>query len=259
VAITPDGTHAYVALAGFPGTVSVIATATNTVVATVPVGIGPLWVAITPDGTHTYVTTRGDNTVSVIATATNTVVATVSVGNFPLGVAITPDGTHAYVTNAFSNTVSVIATATNTVVATVPVGNVPVRVAITPGPVTFACPLGQGFWKNNTGAWPVTSLPLGSQTYTQAELLALFDTPPTGDASLILADQLIAAKLNLANGADPTPISATIADADRLLSGFTGKLPYHVRPSSTTGQAMVDDATVLESYNNGELTPECTP
>jgi len=121
------------------------------------------------------------------------------------------------------------------------------------------CPLGQGFWKTHPEAWPVTSLILGSQTYSQTELLTLLNTPIAGDASLILADQLIAAKLNLANGADPTPISAAITDADRLLSGFPGKLPYHVPPSSATGQAMVNDATVLESYNNGELTPECTP
>src|SRR5262249_49797404 len=54
VAITPDGTHAYVA--NFDGTVSVIDTTTNTVVATVPVGTFPEGVAITPDGTHAYVT-----------------------------------------------------------------------------------------------------------------------------------------------------------------------------------------------------------
>jgi hypothetical protein len=74
--------------------------------------------------------------------------------------------------------VSVIDTATNTVVATVPVGTFPSGVAITPIPVTFAYPLGQGFWKNHPDAWPVTSLTLGSQTYTQADLLTLFDTPP---------------------------------------------------------------------------------
>jgi len=125
--------------------------------------------------------------------------------------------------------------------------------------VPATCPLSQGFWENHPDAWPVTALTLGSQTYTQAELLALFDTPPQGDASLILAHQLIAAKLNLANGALPTPISPTISDADHLLSGFAGKLPYHVRPSSATGQAMVQDANVLDSYNNGALTPGCTP
>ncbi len=47
VAITPDGAFAYVANRN-PGSVSVIATATNTVVATVGVGTFPLGVAITP-------------------------------------------------------------------------------------------------------------------------------------------------------------------------------------------------------------------
>jgi len=121
------------------------------------------------------------------------------------------------------------------------------------------CPLSQGFWQNHPNAWPVASLTLGSQTYTQAELLTLLDTPVRGDASLILAQQLIAAKLNIDNGSDPTPISATITDANSLLRGFAGKLPYDVDPSSATGQAMVTDATVLDSYNNGELTPDCTP
>jgi YVTN family beta-propeller protein len=114
-------------------TVSVIDTATNTVVGTpIPVGGLPNGVAITPDGTHAYVANAGGNTVSVIATATNTVVATVTVGNSPSGVAVTPDGTHAYVANDSSGTVSVIATATNTVGATVLVGNTPAGIAITP-------------------------------------------------------------------------------------------------------------------------------
>src|SRR5262245_49048691 len=99
------------------GTISVIDTATNTVVATVPVGGAPRWVAITPDGTRAYVTNVG--AVSVIDTATNTVVATVPVGNSPQGVAITPDGTRAYVTIGIGlgGAVSVIDTATNSVVA----------------------------------------------------------------------------------------------------------------------------------------------
>jgi hypothetical protein len=127
----------------------------------------------------------------------------------------------------------------------------------------FKCPLSQGFWKNHPSAWPVTSLTLGSQTYTQTEILKILNTSVgtggTADASLIVADQLIAAKLNIANGSDPAPVSATIADADTLLSGFTGKLPYAVKPSSPTGQLMVNDANLLNSYNNGLLTPNCVP
>ena len=120
------------------------------------------------------------------------------------------------------------------------------------------CPQTQGYWKNNPDAWPVDSLTLGSQTYTKTELLTILTTATRGDASLILAHQLIAAKLNIANGSgEPAPVSSTITHADSVLSGFSGKLPYHVKPSSPNGQAMVTDATTLDNYNNGLLTSGC--
>jgi YVTN family beta-propeller protein len=112
--------------------VSVIDTATNTVISTVPVGTFPVAIAITPDGTRAYVTNYLPNTVSVINTATNAVIATIPVGVGPELVAITPDGTRAYVPNIKSDTVSVINTTTNTVIATIPVGIFPFGAAITP-------------------------------------------------------------------------------------------------------------------------------
>jgi hypothetical protein len=122
------------------------------------------------------------------------------------------------------------------------------------------CPQSQGYWKNNPDAWPVNSLTLGSQTYTKTELLTILMTATRGDASLILADQLIAAKLNIANGAgEPDPVPATITDADAVLSLYSGKLPYGVRPNTTNGERMVNDGAVLKNYNNGALTPGCTP
>ena len=128
VAVTPDGTKVYVTNFG-SANVSVIHTATKTVVKTVPVGTGPWAVAISPDGTKVYVANSAGNTVSVIRRPGNTVVATIPVGNVPYGVAITPDGTQAYVTNHSAgpdNTVSVIATATNTVAGLpIPVGGLP--------------------------------------------------------------------------------------------------------------------------------------
>jgi hypothetical protein len=125
------------------------------------------------------------------------------------------------------------------------------------------CPHPHGYWKTNPALWPVTSLTLGSQTYTKTELLKILKTAvgtgPKADASLILADQLIAAKLNIANGSDPAPVSSTITHADSLLSAFSGKLPYKVKTSSAVGQMMVNDAKTLDSYNNGSLTPVCSP
>ena len=121
------------------------------------------------------------------------------------------------------------------------------------------CPFSQGFWKTHPGAWPVPSLVLGGETYTKSELLSVLKSPPKGDASLILAHQLIATKLNTANGSDPVPIENTIADADRLLAGFAGRLPYGVKASSRVGQEMTAFASELDRYNNGALTPDCGP
>ena len=72
------------------GNVSVVDTATNTVVATVTAGNFPFAVAVNPAGTRAYVTNGASGSLSVIDTATNTVVATVTVGAVPAGVAVAP-------------------------------------------------------------------------------------------------------------------------------------------------------------------------
>ena len=118
------------------------------------------------------------------------------------------------------------------------------------------CPLTQGYWANHPENWAANSLMLGTQFYTQAELLALMPGGG-GDASTILAVQMIATKLNIAAGADPASISAALLTADSLLGQFTGKLPYNVAPSSSEGQAMINIAGLLDSFNNGDLTPGC--
>ncbi len=125
---------------GGTGFVSVINTATNTIVANnIPVGNGPTAIALTPNGSTAYVTNESSNTVTAINTATNTVAATISVGTNPFLVAVSPDSTTAYVANnSFSNpnagSVSVINTATNTVTATIALGgtNDPAGLAVSP-------------------------------------------------------------------------------------------------------------------------------
>src|SRR5262249_39109373 len=70
--------------------VSVINTATNTVIATINVDAAPFGVAVSPDGSKVYVANTHSNTVSQIDTGSNTVTATASVGSQPAGIAITP-------------------------------------------------------------------------------------------------------------------------------------------------------------------------
>lgn len=119
------------------------------------------------------------------------------------------------------------------------------------------CPVGQGYWKN-TPTWPVSDLTLGGQSYSQVELIIILNTPVGGDASLNLAHQLIAAKLNAAQGG-ASVADGLITQADALLATFSGKLPYNIDASSEGGQTMVNVAGVLDSYNSGLLTVGCAP
>jgi YVTN family beta-propeller protein len=80
VAVTPDGTEVYVT-SFESGSVAVIATATNTFLGSIEVGLGPFAVGIIPapvpppPGLYAYVANSGTHTVSVINTATNKVAA----------------------------------------------------------------------------------------------------------------------------------------------------------------------------------------
>lgn len=102
LAISPDSSRVYVT--NFDdGTVSVIDTATDTVVDTVTVGAGfaePRGIAVNPAGTRVFTANSGEGTVSVIDTANNMVVGTpIDVGDEPRGIAFTRDGARAFVTD----------------------------------------------------------------------------------------------------------------------------------------------------------------
>jgi len=103
----------------------VIATASNTVTAAIPVAGSPWGMAVSPDGSKVYVANIVSNNVSVIATSSNAVTATIPVDSSPYSVAVTPDGSKVYVANQGTDNVSVIATTSNTVTSTIPVGSTP--------------------------------------------------------------------------------------------------------------------------------------
>jgi YVTN family beta-propeller protein len=140
--------NAYITNLG-SNTVSVISTATNTVVGLpIPVGLSPLGLVVIPDRSKVYVTNHGSGTVSVINSASNSVSATIPVSASPFGVAVTPDGSKVYVAHDTTpGIVSVIDTATNTVVGLpIPVSASAVGVAVAPdsSKVYVATPSGWG-------------------------------------------------------------------------------------------------------------------
>lgn len=114
------------------------------------------------------------------------------------------------------------------------------------------CTYTQGYWKNHFEEWPVTDLTLGTVNYSAAELLSILNTPAGGNGLIALAHQLIATKLNIANGADPSGIASAVADADALIGGLVippvgaGFLP----PSDTSALTQT-----LDDWNNGITGP----
>lgn len=128
---------------------------------------------------------------------------------------------------------------------------------------TQNCTYTQGYWKthgagachngNNADEWPVGSLTLGTVNYTAAQLCAIFNQPAQGNGLTSLAHQLIAAKLNIAQGAvAPPAVAQAIADADALIGGLiappigSGSLA----PNATSGLT-----GTLDQFNNGVTGP----
>jgi len=114
------------------------------------------------------------------------------------------------------------------------------------------CTYTQGYWKNHPEAWPIEEITIGDVTYTQADAIAILKTAPRGgDATRILARQLIPAKLNVLQGADPSAVETTITDADTWLIAY----PLGSDPSNPNRKEGIALSGVLDDYNNGITGP----
>lgn len=115
-----------------------------------------------------------------------------------------------------------------------------------------SCTYSQGYWRNHPNAWPVTSLTLGTATYQAAELMAILDDPARGNGLVILVHQLIATKLNTANGADPSAVQQAITDADNMIDTLmVPPIGDGYLPPAQTG----DLTETLTEYNEGTIGP----
>jgi hypothetical protein len=111
-------------------------------------------------------------------------------------------------------------------------------------PEEDACHYTPGYWKNHASMWPVTSLTLGGVTFDQAQLLVFLNLPVRGDATVILAHHLIAAKLNVANGA-----SSSIQDAIDSADAFLASHPIGSNPRNPAKQDCLAIKDLLCAYN----------
>jgi hypothetical protein len=114
------------------------------------------------------------------------------------------------------------------------------------------CTYTQGYWKNHSDVWPLQSLTLGAVSYNASQLLQILNRPAQGNGLVILAHQLIAAKLNIANGADPTAVQQTVIDADSIIGGLV--VPPIGSGYLSPGQTSSLTATLTE-YNEGTIGP----
>jgi hypothetical protein len=179
--------------------------------------------------------------------ATQTVgglVAAKTTGTFPYSIAFPPVAGCAY-TIVTTATSSNIAAGRNSIVTT------PFVADCLPQPCgVTGCTLTQGFWKNHAEDWAVSSLTLGTVTYTQAQLLAILNQPVKGNGLVSLAHQLIAAKLNGANGATCKTVAKLIKDADAAIGALV--VPT-VGSGSLSTSSVGKLVSGLDDFNNGLL------
>lgn len=138
VSVSPDGARVYVAI----GTgISVVDTATNTVIPSQSYVSSGGNVAVSPDGTLLYRAGTNGRTYSVgiFSSATNTVTGEIYIGRIGVtAAAVSPDGKYVYVANeefvsavgAWVGWVSVVDAATNVVIRQIQVGKVPENLAV---------------------------------------------------------------------------------------------------------------------------------
>jgi hypothetical protein len=137
-------------------------------------------------------------------------------------------------------------------------------------PAHGGCTLTIGFWKNHAGFGPQADvlsplLPIylgdvgGAETLlvdSAAEAVAILKMKAYGGASNGIAKlyaQLLAAKLNVANGADDSDIADAIDDADEFLAMYDhGDWNNLTRTQKNFVNRLM---SMFDRYNNGETGP----
>ncbi len=169
LALSPSG-NALITCNSFSNSISIIDTATWSIVKTLTIGTFPTRASFSADGSKIYITNRDSDTVSVVsnAGAASALLATIPVGDGPFLTAATPSGSKLYVVNWNANTIGVVNLTTNTQVSTIPIpaGQSVDGLKMSPDGTRVYVTYGQGS----------LSFGLGGYTRTQTGSLAVINT-----------------------------------------------------------------------------------
>ena len=131
IAITPDGSTLLVVNPD-SNSMSLVDTASQVVLAQLPVGVDPRSVAVSPDGSWACVANQGSDSVSVVDLMGQCVTNTVAVGDRPVGVAISPDGRLVAVAELGEDQVRFLAAPHGSTLSVVSVADRPYGLCFTP-------------------------------------------------------------------------------------------------------------------------------
>ena len=121
------------------------------------------------------------------------------------------------------------------------------------------CPATIGFWKNQAkhpfpDSVQASGFTIGGVHYSASDLLTILNNNG-GNAVAILGRQLVGALLNLAAGAKHnTTADGAISTAETLLqTNNLNLLTSDVDPSTTLGQALLVQESILDKYNSADF------
>jgi YVTN family beta-propeller protein len=228
LAVNPAGSQLWVADTGpqtspsSPTALTVISTATDKVIATLPLPSAPAQVAFSPSGATAYVTTAQG--LWVFDTATDHVIRVIGGLGDPHGVAVSPDGSTVYVTDTSQGAVKVISSATGRVTGTIGVGQMPWQLVVSAkgSTVYVADPDSDEVSVISTSSGRVTStIPLaggpdtlaltpdGSQLWVGGLTSAIVTVLDTANGSVVGTLNLGDAGANSGDGYEPTGMVLT--------------------------------------------------
>ena len=111
---------------------TLVDTASQSVIAELPVGVDPRSIALSPDGATAYIANQGSDAISVVDLASTGVITAVAVGDRPVGVAASPDGRLVAVAELGDDRVRFLDASGLRTLSVVPVADRPHGLAFTP-------------------------------------------------------------------------------------------------------------------------------